>query len=258
MQLFAIPAFVDNYIWLLADDSNRCLVVDPGDAVPVERFLADNEMTLSAILITHHHPDHIGGLQRLAQQWPVPVYGPDNSAIAGITNPVHDGDRITLTSPALSFDVLEVPGHTLDHIAFYSDTLPEPLLFCGDTLFSAGCGRLFEGTPEQMDRSLQRLSALPDDCRVCCTHEYTEANLRFALAVLPDDPAFNQRNHEVALLRAVGKPSLPSSIGIEKSSNPFLRIDDKQLQSSLENELKKPLEEHNQRFAALRAWKDRF
>jgi hydroxyacylglutathione hydrolase len=258
VQLFAIPAFTDNYIWLLADESNHCLVVDPGDAAPVERFLADNALTLSAILITHHHPDHVGGLQRLTQQWPVPVYGPDNSAIAGITDPVHDGDRITLASPSLHFDVLEVPGHTLDHIAFYNSTLAPPLLFCGDTLFSSGCGRLFEGTPAQMDLSLQRLAALPDDCRVCCTHEYTEANLRFALAVLPNDTAFNQRNQDVAVLRAAGKPSLPSTIGIEKISNPFLRVDEKQLQSSLENELGKPLREHNQRFAALRAWKDRF
>jgi hydroxyacylglutathione hydrolase len=258
VQLFAIPAFYDNYIWLLADDNNHCLVVDPGDAAPVERFLADNEMTLGAILITHHHPDHVGGLQRLTKQWPVPVYGPDNSSIAGITHSVYDGDRIALASPTLGFDVLEVPGHTLDHIAFYSDTLPEPLLFCGDTLFSAGCGRLFEGTPEQMDNSLQRLTALPDHCRVCCTHEYTEANLRFALAVLPEDPAFNQRSRDVAALRAAGQPSLPSTIGAEKISNPFLRVDDKLLQISLENELGKPLQEHNQRFAALRAWKDRF
>lgn len=258
MTLFPVPAFRDNYIWVLSDDAGHCLVVDPGDAGPVRDYLSAAGLTPCAILVTHHHPDHTGGVAALADQFNIPVFGPARETIPAITHPVEDGDRITIPLMNMRFTVFAVPGHTLGHIAFCSEALEPPVLFCGDTLFSAGCGRLFEGTPEQMDASLQRLAALPDATRVCCTHEYTEANLAFALTVLPGDPALTARAQQVGTLRAANKPSLPVDLGTEKRSNPFLRVDEPALQAALEKETGTPLPGHVQRFAALRAWKDRF
>lgn len=258
MTLFPVRAFRDNYIWVLSDATGRCLVVDPGDPAPVRDYLNAESLKPCAILVTHHHPDHTGGVSTLANAFDIPVFGPARETIPAMTHPLDDGDRIAVPLMNLSFTVFAVPGHTLGHIAFYTDALDPPILFCGDTLFSAGCGRLFEGTPAQMDASLQRLAALPDATRVCCTHEYTEANLAFARAVLPRDQALQERIQHVHALRAAGQPSLPVDLGTEKRSNPFLRIDEPALWAALEQEAGEPLPGRDQRFATLRAWKDRF
>lgn len=258
MNLYALPAFQDNYIWVLVDANRQCIVVDPGDAAPVERFIESNQLTLGAILITHHHPDHTGGIHQLISRWPVKVYGPANEHISGVSDPLKGGETISINTPNIRFRVMDVPGHTLGHIAYYSGEQQPPLLFNGDTLFSAGCGRLFEGTPAQMDASLTALCELPDNTQICCTHEYTLANLQFGLAVLPDDPALNERMSHVLALRNAGKPSLPTDFKTEKASNPFLRVDEPSMQKALEAEIGQPLTEHVERFAALRAWKDRF
>lgn len=258
MQLHAIPAFQDNYIWLLADGDGRCLVVDPGDAEPVAHFIASHRMSLSAILITHHHPDHTGGIKALTTRWPVPVYGPAHERIAGVDHKMHDGDHVSLSTPAIRLRVLDLPGHTLGHIGYVTEDHHPPLLFCGDTLFSGGCGRLFEGTPDQLAHSLARLARLSPDTQVCCTHEYTLANLQFARHVLPDDAAIEARLTEVLALRDADKPSLPTDIATENAHNPFLRVDEPALRAALERETGQPLEEHVERFAALRSWKDRF
>jgi len=219
-ELRPIPAFNDNYIWLLARDG-QAVVVDPGDAAPVEAALAENGLRLTAILVTHHHADHQGGVVRLAEATGAAVYGPAAESITGLTRPLRGGERIVPEGLDTTFEVLAVPGHTLGHIAYYG----AGRLFCGDTLFGAGCGRLFEGTPAQMSASLAALAALPDDTEVCCAHEYTETNLRFALAVEPENAAIRQRVEAAAALRARGLPTLPSTIALEKATNPFLRCD---------------------------------
>lgn len=215
-EISFIPAFKDNYIWLLTE-GRRAFVVDPGDAAPVIERLEAEGLCLEGILITHHHADHQGGIAELAARWQPQVYAPASESITGCSHPLRGGERIEVLGQTL--EVLAVPGHTLGHLAY---TLPGAL-FCGDTLFGAGCGRLFEGTPAQMADSLARLAVLPDDTRVYCAHEYTEMNLRFALAVEPDSPALKARCARVAALRAGGQPSVPSTLGEEKASNPFLR-----------------------------------
>lgn len=218
-----IRAFHDNYIWLLHDKySNRACVVDPGDATPVIEALDQRGLTLSAILVTHHHSDHVGGVSTLVDRYGSTVYGPLSQQFTKVDVALGDGDRVRILGR--EFEVLEIPGHTLDHIAYYYPG-PEssPALFSGDTLFAGGCGRVFEGTAEQMHQSLSRLAELPDDTRVFCAHEYTLANLRFAQAVEPDNPALQQRLEEVERLRASNLPSLPSTLALEKATNPFLR-----------------------------------
>lgn len=219
IQISALPAFTDNYIWLLQDHSTqRCAVVDPGDAAPVRAWLdAHPGWTLSDILITHHHHDHVGGVESLKSATNATVYGPASENI-----PARDialGDNASITVLGLDFDVHAVPGHTLGHIAYYH----RGLLFCGDTLFAAGCGRLFEGTPEQMHQSLSRLAALPEDTLVYCTHEYTLSNLKFAAAVEPGNPDVAARLEKVAEQRNQGVMTLPSTLALEKLTNPFLR-----------------------------------
>lgn len=257
LHLHPIAAFRDNYIWALHDDDGHCLVVDPGDAAPVIDWLEQQQYSLGAILVTHHHPDHVGGLAALLARWPVPVYGPDNEHISHISQRLADGDELTLTAPAVHFRVLAVPGHTLDHIAWFSDQTATPLLFCGDTLFSSGCGRLFEGTPAQMLRSLQRLATLPDDTLVCCAHEYTSANLAFSLAMLPDDPALHARQQQVQALRAREQPSLPVTLAAEKQHNLFLRCAEPMVQQSMIARGAEP-DDVLSVFTVLRAEKDRF
>lgn len=234
LDITLLSAFSDNYIWLIRQ-ARQGWVVDPGDARPVQDWLHKQNLGLAGILVTHHHPDHQGGVQTLRQHYGCPAWGPANDRIAELDHIVGDLDRITL-APGLSLQVLAVPGHTLDHIAFVL-TLPgcpnAPWLFCGDTLFSAGCGRLFEGSPAQMWHSLQRLSALPDDTWVCCAHEYTEANLRFAAVVEPDNPARTHYQQQVQACRQRGEPSLPSTLAREKAINPFLRPQSTSLQASL-------------------------
>ena len=254
IQISALPAFTDNYIWLLQDHrSHRCAVIDPGDATPVLAWLENHpEWVLSDILVTHHHHDHVGGVEQLKRVCGATVYGPANENIPARDIGLADNDRITVLGWEL--EVFAVPGHTLGHIAFYR----HGLLFCGDTLFAAGCGRLFEGTPHQMYTSLERLAALPDDTLIYCTHEYTQSNLRFAQAVEPDNLEIAERVGKVAQLRAHGKMTLPSNLALEKLTNPFLR--------TAETSVKQKADERNGRdnrsgaevFASLRAWKDKF
>lgn len=211
-----IPAFKDNYIWLLTL-GRRAVVVDPGDAAPVQARLEADGLALEGILITHHHADHQGGVGALVERWQPTVYAPASESITGGNRLLSGGESIEILGQPV--DVMAVPGHTLGHLAY----LAPGALFCGDTLFGAGCGRLFEGTPAQMAASLSRIAALPDATLIYCAHEYTEANLRFARAVEPDNPAIAARSAKVAALRALGQASVPSTLAEEKASNPFLR-----------------------------------
>jgi hydroxyacylglutathione hydrolase len=221
MNLLALPAFADNYIWMLHDGA-RAVVVDPGDAAPVVDALSRLRLQLAGILVTHHHGDHTGGIEALRSQLHGPVWGPARERIPTPYTPLQQGD--TLQVLGLEFDVFDVPGHTAGHIAYAQRGADSaPLLFCGDTLFSGGCGRLFEGTPAQMHESLSRLAALPADSRVCCTHEYTLSNLRFAAAVEPDNEDLVRYRAHCESLRAQQQPTLPSRIDLELQINPFLR-----------------------------------
>jgi hydroxyacylglutathione hydrolase len=251
-----VRAFSDNYIWLIESPraQGRVIAVDPGDATPVLAELQGSGQSLAAILLTHHHPDHIGGVPELLRHGAVPVIGPDDVRIAHRTLTVHDGESCDLPDLGLSFEILQVPGHTLSHIAFWG----HGALFCGDTLFSAGCGRMFEGTPTQMNASLNRLSRLPPETRMFCGHEYTAANLRFALAVDPNNPAALDYQDSVARLRAQGNPSLPSTMALEIKVNPFLRCEDPTVVRAAENHAGKSLNDPARVFGALRAWKDQF
>lgn len=223
MNLIALPAFTDNYIWML-HDGEKALVVDPGDAAPVIAALDAQHLSLAAILVTHHHGDHVGGVDALRARLQGPVYGPRRENIPAPYVALDDGDVVDVLG--LRFEVIDVPGHTAGHIAyFHQGSEAAPILFCGDTLFSAGCGRLFEGTPVQMHASLSRLAALPGDTRVCCAHEYTLSNLKFAAAVEPGNTARDDYIAWCERTRARGEPTLPSSIARERAVNPFLRVD---------------------------------
>ncbi len=219
LEVTAIPAFQDNYIWLLHTGGKECAIVDPGDAEPVLKALQASGLQLTTILITHHHADHIGGVPRLVQEYGPRLIGPADSRIQGLDQVVGQGDKALLPDLGLEFTVIEVPGHTRSHIAYFG----HDSLFCGDTLFSVGCGRLFEGTAAQMQQSLDQIAALPGNTLVYCAHEYTQANCRFALEVEPDNQALQQRAQQVAAARMSGKITLPSSLAQELAVNPFLR-----------------------------------
>src|ERR1017187_10991296 len=227
-----VRAFADNYIWLIDSPRvpGRVVAVDPGEAAPVIAELRRSGASLAAILLTHHHPDHIGGVPELARLGAVPVIGPDDDRIPGRTHTVGDQERCELPDLGLAFDILHVPGHTLSHIAFWG----HGALFCGDTLFSAGCGRMFEGTPTQMNASLNKLRELPADTRVFCGHEYTAANLRFALTVEPANAAALEYRDRVEAVRPAGHPSLPSQLSLERQVNPFLRCDNPDVRGAAE------------------------
>ncbi len=219
--MLALPAFADNYIWMV-HDGQRALVVDPGDAQPVFHALQQHGLQLEAILVTHHHADHVGGVDALRDATGATVFGPARERIPAPLHKLRQGDRITALG--ITFDIFDVPGHTAGHIAYFApDWDGAPLLFCGDTLFSGGCGRLFEGTPAQMLASLSTLAALPGNTRVCCTHEYTLGNLKFARVVEPDNTALAQYQAECVAKRAADVPTLPSSMALELEINPFLR-----------------------------------
>ncbi len=256
IKIEALPAFSDNYIWLLQDPERRhCAVVDPGDAAPVEAWLAANpDWQLSDILITHHHFDHVGGIERLKAATGARVLGPANEKIPGRDLALHDGDQVDVLGQR--FSVYAVPGHTLGHIAYVQ--AEQHWLFCGDTLFAGGCGRLFEGSPEQMHQSLSRLAALPEQTQVFCTHEYTLSNLRFAAAVEPDNQQIKQRLEQVGQWREAGQISLPSSIALERATNPFLRSSEPAVSAMIAERDGPASRSPTQVFAALRAWKDHF
>lgn len=251
----AIPAFNDNYIWAICHEG-QCVVVDPGDAAPVERFLEDKGLNLAAILITHHHPDHVGGINALIADRQIPVYGPARETIPGMTCPLEDKQQITLDALGIRMTVLDVPGHTLGHIAYYDAA--NSWLFCGDTLFAGGCGRLFEGTPSQMHASLHRLAELPAQTQVYCTHEYTLANLRFAIAVTPDDQRVQARFAAVKTAREQGLITLPTTVAEECRTNPFLRTAETAIQAACESREPGSANDNVQCFASLRRWKDNF
>lgn len=254
IQISALPAFTDNYIWLLQDHrSQRCAVVDPGDAAPVEAWLdAHPDWVLSDILITHHHHDHVGGVERLKHISGATVYGPASENIPARDVALNDNDTASVLG--WEFDVYAVPGHTLGHIAYYH----HGLLFCGDTLFAAGCGRLFEGTPDQMHHSLSRLAALPEDTLVYCTHEYTLSNLKFAAAVEPTNADIAARLEKVTQQRQNGVMTLPSTLALEKLTNPFLHTAETLVKQKVDERAGAQNRAPSEVFAALRAWKDKF
>ncbi|MES2859001.1 MAG: hydroxyacylglutathione hydrolase [Pseudomonadota bacterium] len=252
MHLQPLPAFDDNYIWLLRDGAGRALIVDPGQAAPVLEALADDPEP-HGILLTHHHNDHVGGVAALLERWPgLPVVAAQDPRVAHASLRVADGDTVQLGP--WQFRVLVIPGHTSSHIAFHG----EGLLFCGDTLFSLGCGRLFEGTPAQMLASLQRLAALPGETLVCCGHEYTLANAAFALAVDAGNPELHARTAQARLLREAGEPTLPIALASERACNPFLRSDSAAVRTAIATHAGRVIDDDVEAFGALRRWKDSF
>ncbi|MEO6264360.1 MAG: hydroxyacylglutathione hydrolase [Luteimonas sp.] len=252
MRLQPLPAFADNYIWTLADGEGRAVIVDPGEAAPVFSA-ADAGLRPTAILLTHHHHDHIGGTAALLRRWPdMPVLAPVDERIELPCRRVGDGECVEVDG--WRFEVQAVPGHTVSHIAFFG----HGHLFCGDTLFSLGCGRLFEGTPAQMLASLERLAALPADTQVCCGHEYTLANAAFARVVDPDNPALRRRTEDATAMRDAGQPSLPSTLADEIAANPFLRVDAAAIRASVAARLGHQPQDRIETFAELRRWKDGF
>ncbi len=255
--IIPIPAFSDNYIWLLREGA-RAVVVDPGDAVPVRAYLEREGLRLAAILVTHHHGDHVGGVAALAATGDVPVLGPAREAIPGRTHALTDGSDVPLPGFAASLRVLDVPGHTAGHIAYAGELDGGPVAFVGDTLFAAGCGRLFEGTAAQMAASLARLAALPPATRIYCAHEYTLANLRFARAVEPGNAALAEREARERARREHGLPTLPSILADELATNPFLRTAGPEVAASAARRAGVPLADPVAVFATLRTWKNAF
>lgn len=251
-----VPAFDDNYIWLITcPESRDAFVVDPGDGNAVLTVLEREDLNLTGILITHHHYDHVGGLEQLRAAFSPVVYGPDNPSIEGLDKIVVDGDKVEVLGH--SFSVMSVPGHTLDHIAYYHQG-ELPLLFCGDTLFAGGCGRVFEGTPEMMHNSLQTLAVLPGNTQIFCAHEYTLANLVFAQAVEPDNQALTERVAAAQASRARSEPTVPSTLDLELATNPFLRCSNESLVQSMRTQGRLKGENSTAVFTAVRGWKDSF
>ncbi len=253
LKIIPIPAFADNYIWTL-HDQQHAIVIDPGDAAPVHAYLQEHKLKLSAILVTHHHRDHVGGIIELAEVYNSPVYGPRHEKIPAITHPLGEGDAVEIVALNLHLQVIDIPGHTHGHIAFLWDNS----VFCGDTLFGCGCGKLFEGTPTQLHHSLQRLALLPDTTLVYCSHEYTELNLPFACACEPDNSQLKQRELDTHRLREQHLPTLPSTIALEKATNPFLRCSEPEVIHNIELQLGHKLPSHDELavFTAMRKLRD--
>ena len=247
----ALPAFDDNYIWVL-HDGYHAVAVDPGDPAPLIAFLDAHRLVLTAVLITHHHRDHTGGNTMLRQRYNCAIHAPDNPRIPAVTHVVRGGDALDIAEPGLHFEVLATPGHTLDHISYVG----HGNLFCGDTVFGCGCGKLFEGTPAMMAASLDAILALPDATRVCCAHEYTLSNINFAKTIDGANPALLERERADLDVRAHGRPTLPSTLALEKATNPFLRFREPAMTAFAARYLNCPHPAPAEVFGAIRAAKD--
>lgn len=258
MNIHPIPAFTDNYLWLIQHHNGDAVVVDPGDGKAVITALEKLNLQLSGILVTHHHNDHIGGIPDLLNYKSVPVYGPTTDRIPTISHPLKEGDNITLFEGDLSFKIVEVPGHTYDHIAYIGELDNNPIVFCGDTLFAAGCGRKFDGTFDQFYQSLDKLNSLPSSTLVYCTHEYTLANLNFAIAVEPTNNHIGQRLKDEKLKRDQGLPTLPSTLELERQTNPFLRYRLPSVAQTINRHWDSSWSSDLDLFTGLRKWKDDF
>ena len=260
LQIHPIPAFRDNYIWIIHNNTHA-VIVDPGDASTVIDYLQFNQLQLQAILITHHHSDHTGGNTLLLDRFDVPIYGPKQETISTVSHPVQEDETVHIPTLSLALEVIEIPGHTRGHIAYFGSLQGHQernILFCGDTLFACGCGRIFEGTPQQMYQSLQKLADLPEDTLVYCTHEYTLANIAFARTVEPNNIDLEKREHCTKQLRSENTPTLPTSIAIEKACNPFLRCHQPEIIKTTSQYAGKMLNEPIAVFTALREWKNNF
>jgi hydroxyacylglutathione hydrolase len=251
LTLIPLPAFEDNYIWVWHDD-RHAVAVDPGDAAPLIAYLDAHQLALTAVLITHHHRDHTGGNARLRQRYDCAIYAPDNPRIPDVTHVLSGGDVVDLVKPGLHFEVLATPGHTLDHISYVG----HGCLFCGDTVFGCGCGKLFEGNPAMMAASLDAILALPDATRVCCAHEYTLSNIDFAKTIAGDNATLLARERADRALRAQDRPTLPSTLALEKATNPFLRFHEPDMTAFAAAYLNRPHPRPDEVFRAIRAAKD--
>ena len=257
LQIYPVYAFNDNYIWILHNEK-YAVVVDPGIAKPVIDYLNLKNLQLTALLITHHHNDHTGGIIELLEKFNVPVYGPQNESIATLTHLVKEGDEVFLKELCLTLNVLDIPGHTVGHVAYYYGKHETRMLFCGDTLFACGCGRVFEGTVQQMYQSLQKLADLPAETLVYCAHEYTLKNIQFARTVEPGNLKLEALENTVKVLRSQNLPTIPTTILKEKMTNPFLRCDHPEIIQYVCKHLGKKLSNPVSVFSTLRSLKDNF